>query len=231
MKIEHKRKRFFVGAVGLTLAFLMNAGAVFAYDTSKEFDAHDISTWQQDEDGFPENTTLTLGTSSKTVSQAGCGYYAVASMLVKAGTLDPEMQSPIDVVLTANSGDNTDCGGWHFDMTKIDILDPDLECVDAYLTISGYSTEDYLAYIEQKYNEGYFIIVDVSAEGVTSGHYVFIDSFSDGEIYITDSKYEGIKWSDTYGQTETTVKYLHLFRSRSGKKCNELESVYAQDGE
>lgn len=209
---------------------ILNSIKVKAYDKSKPFNAHDISTWNQN-GGFPENTTMRLGKSSSTISEAGCGYYSIASMLVKCGYLDPKTQSPIDVIKKANEGDNTDASWGHFDSNKIGIFSENLSCVGSYVEMDNMTIKEGLAFLKKKYLEGYFLQVDLTSDlASTGGHYIFVDGFEGDDMIITDSAYSGTKWSDLYGKpnANTRWKYVNIYKDKT-KKCNELASVYSAD--
>ena len=201
-----------------------------AFLRDRPFDAHDVSTWNQGSGGFPENDKITLGRSDKTIHRAGCGYYSASYMLVKTGALNPLRQSPIDVVKLSNSLNNTDMGtDWHFGYKNIGYFDPDLECSGYYIDISGMSLSEQLAYVKGKYYDGNFVIICLVADGVTRGHYIFVDGYDGDDMVIGDSGFTGIRWSTTYGNAPTRMKYLMLFTSKSGKKPANLPSIYSDD--
>lgn len=207
---------------------ILSSIQVKAYDKSKPFNAHDISTWHQGEGAFPENLTMTLGTSRDTIKQGGCGYYAIASMLVKCGYLNPKTQSPIDVVRKANEGHNTGQTDWHFDPNNISIFSSNLSFVEE-VQMGSMSVKEGLAFLKKKYLEGYFLQVDLmSNPGSSVGHYIFVDGFKGEDMIITDSGYPGTKWSDYYGKADVTWKYVYIYKDKT-KKCNELASVYSAD--
>lgn len=230
MKLKILRRGFLL--LFLIVMCISNVKKVCAYDKNKAFSATDVSTWNQGDTGFPDtdgvslNNKITLGTSGKTIHRAGCGYYALSYMLVKTGSLNPSSQSPIDIVKKANSGNNTDSGGWHFNFSNVGIFDSDLECTDKYVDISGMSLGEQKAYVKGKYYDGYFVIICLGSSQ-TSGHYVFVDGYQGDDIVIGDSGFEGTKWSDNYANTGGYMKYLMLFKSKSGKKPESLPSIYS----
>lgn len=206
---------------------------VRAYDNSIKFSKTNIKTWNQGSNGFAENDSQMLCrlSSSDTIHKGGCGHFAITSILVKCGYLNPKTESPIDVVKFAYENDLYDAGWGHFNPNNIGKLNSDLECVSAYFDLSSYSLKDALAFLKKKYYEGYFLQVCVRASGVTNGHYIFIDGYdNNGDIIITDSGFYGTKWSDLYGKSDTHIKYVNIYKSKSGKNCNELKSVYEIDG-
>ena len=214
---------------------LLPGKTVYGYDSSKEFKQEDVSTWNQGShtfidpsDGVSWNDKIYLGTSTtRTIHQAGCGYYACSYMAVKNGSMNPKEKTPIDFVKWANSGDNTELADWHFNFSNITGFDPDLECITKQAAVPGNTTSEQLTYLKGKfYEENNFIILCVVCAN-TDGHYIFIDGWNGDEISIGDSGLQGTKWSDHYGQCSTTITGMWLFKSKSGKKPSELPSIYS----
>lgn len=214
---------------------LLPSCKVYGYDSSKEFKQEDVSTWNQGSntfidpsDGVSWNDKIYLGTSTtRTIHQAGCGYYACSYMTVKDGFMNPKEKTPIDFVRWANSGDNTELADWHFNFSKITDFCPDLECITKQAEVPGNTTNEKLTYLKGKfYDENYFIILCVVCAN-TDGHYIFIDGWNGEEISIGDSGLQGTKWSDHYGQCSTQITGMWLFKSKSGKKPSELPSIYS----
>ena len=202
---------------------------VQAWDKSKPFNPKDVSSWNQTSEGFPENDSLTLGTSGKTVHRAGCGYFALSSVMVKCGYMDPEKETPIDLIKKANKGDVTeaDSGGWHLDFNKVSYFNENLSCVNKQILLNDRTIDEALAYVKKQYLEGYFVLICVVSPGVTGGHYLFVDGYDeDGDMIITDSAFNGTKWSTTYGANPGTyIHYIVVLKDKT-KKCNKLPSVY-----
>lgn len=215
------------------MSCLIPCSTVSAFIRGKPFSQTDVSTWNQgssaflDTDGVSFNDKITLGTSPKTIHIAGCGYYALSFMLLKTGAINPKTTTPIDIIKKANSGDNTDVEGWHFNFSHVGIFNSDLECTDMYVNMEGMSLAEQKTFVKGKYNDGYFVIIDLRSNVTPEGHYVFLDGYQGDDMVIGDSGCDGTKWSDTYGNNNGYMKYLMLFKSKSGKKPADLPSIYS----
>lgn len=203
---------------------------VRAYDNSKPFDGKDVATWTQG--AWEECHTYVIGTDGEsTIQNSGCGYFAIAYALVKAGIMDTSSgTAPIDFIKKVVEGGDTDLSWGHMKMTAINKYYPQVTC-DEYLLPLGnadMSTEQALSVIKDYYNKGKFVIASVSAPGITSGHYVFFDSFKeDGTPVIGDS---GKPFTDfkPYLDAGVFIKYCTVF-SIEGVNCNELASIYSEN--
>ncbi len=227
-------KRFKITVVFMVMCILclVPYRDAYAFKRGKAFSQTDVSTWNQGSSGFPDkdgvsfNDKITLGYSKDTIHESGCGYYALSYMLLKTGAINPTTTTPIDIVKKANSGDNTDSGGWHFNFSKVGLFDSDLTCTAKYLNVEGMSVSDQKTFVKGKYNDGYFVIICLRSND-TRGHYVFLDGYQGDDMIIGDSGFDGVKWSDYYGSNGGSMKYLMLFKSKSGKKPADLPSIYS----
>lgn len=227
-----KRFKITVVFIMMCMLCLVPYRDAYAFKRGKTFSQIDVSTWNQGSKGFPDkdgvsfNDKITLGYSKDTIHESGCGYYALSYMLLKTGAINPKTTTPIDIVRKANNGDNTDSGGWHFNFSKVGLFNSDLTCTDKYLNVEGMSVSEQKTFVKGKYNDGYFVIICLRSND-TSGHYVFLDGYQGDDMVIGDSGFDGIKWSDYYGSNGGSMKYLMLFKSKSGKKPADLPSIYS----
>lgn len=212
----------------LSIWLVFGSVSVYAYDPDRVFDGTDVGSWTQG--SWDECDSFIIG-DGRTIQRAGCGYFATSYALVKAGVMDVSSgRAPIDFIMQVVNDGNTDTSWGHFKMTTINQYYPEVTCEEYMygLMNSGMSLEEALVRVKDFYNQGKFVIIDVSAPGITDGHYLFVDGYKDdGTMIIGDS---GKPYTDLqpYLDAGLTIKYCTVY-SIEGKNCNELASIYSNE--
>lgn len=223
-----KKKRFML--LVLLMLCMFSAVPVYAYDNTKPFNPKDVATWTQGAWQECHDIKLANGTGS-TIARAACSYFATSYALVKAGLMDPTTgTAPLDFIKEVNRTGGWDADWGHYDVNTISNYYPEVTCEEKYFGLqqNGMSRDEALAVCKNFYNEGKFVLICVRANGLTNGHYVFLDGYKeDGTMIIGDS---GKPTTDfkLYMDHDVSVLYCHVY-SVKGLKCNELASIYSED--
>ena len=194
-------------------------------------DEKDIKTWCQAWFSVSQTRRLAKGAGS-TISAAACSYFSMTYILAKLGAIDPKKESPIDIIDRVEKYNGWDTDWGHMDGSKVSKLEPDLKCDNYMMNLSQYSTKEARAILKGLYEKGKYLQVCVGSGGPvsTSGHYIFIDGFNKkGEMLIGDSGRGGKTWEYYYGKYGGYFKYVNVYSSVSGKKCNDMPSIYDDD--
>lgn len=216
------------------ILMLLGTCNVYAYNSSIPFDENNVATWNQGGGAWAIQSTRCLNNGKgSTIQQAGCSWYGVTYMLIKGGYINPKKTKPLDIIDKGDKlGGLCDVSWGHFSMKDIGKIEPDLECKYNQKAFQSQNSKDNIALLKKLYDEGYYLLLCIGSDGVhghSDGHYVFIDKFtSDGDFIIGDSGKPGCKWSEYYGKKGTTVswKYVVCFKSKSGKLCKNMNSIY-----
>lgn len=221
-KIDFKKVLF---SFIISIVLIFNNLSVFAYDDSKPHDIHDITTWCQG--SFPESDTRRLaGGTGDTLTSSACSYFSMSYILAKGGYINPKKETPIDIIDKVESYNGWDTAWGHMNGSVVSKLEPDLQCDQYMLSLEGMGNKKALAVLKGLYDEGKYLQVCISANA-TAGHYIFIDEFiGQDDFKIGDSGFKGTKWSDYYKDNGGSFKYVNVYSSKSGRKCNEQESIY-----
>ena len=184
-----------------------------AYTGSKT-DYNNPFTWNQTD----QLDVSTYGPNGYDWRMASCMIQAAAFMKVKVGVEDigykpSDLKKSLDKV-----GGYTSAGYANYKKIGFGV---DWELVP---------TDDEHGYVEANYNdmiryykEGYLVFVRVMSSA--GPHQIAIDYIDDkGNIYIFDSGFRGIKFSDNY--SKSSVLDVALLKSKSGRKGYDLPTLY-----
>lgn len=190
---------------------------------------YDISTWVQWDNPDALATPLGDGTGGATLGDSGCSYCAASFMLYRMGLLDVYKEENYFTTLEKMNA----VGGWiswgKMDYTRIGEAYPGVSC-DAYkAAIPGGSLAEQEAFLQQKMDEGYFIILCIMGSVGDGGHYVFLDSITeDGDMILGDASYWAINWNGYHGPNGGYLVDYSLFRY-DGATPASTESIYVKN--
>ena len=182
-------------------------------------DTSDMTTWYQGRVPSMEGRTLQNNTSTESFMSGGCSYYAAAYMLAAMGYLHTTWgENPLNVInLSEENGLWLSWG--KMDYERINEIYPDVTCEGYKIPLSG-TAEERIECIKGFIDDGNYVIATI-AGGVTTGHYIYIDSvLEDGDMIIGDSAYEGVLWSDTHGPAGAQLIDITVFTDANSMNNN-----------
>lgn len=225
----------------LVLSLLLSSAATFACD----WEAHekmkaeaeiygyeeyyDVSTWVQWDSPKALGIPLGDGTSGANLGNDGCSYCAATFMLYRMGLID------------VYKGENyfttwekmTAAGAWltwgKMDYTRIGEVFPGVVCHTYKAPIPGGTLLEQEAFMKQKMEEGYFIILTIMGSVGEGGHYIFVDTIlDDGDMILGDASYWAINWNGYHGINGGYIVDYSLF-TYDGMTPGNTESIYVKN--
>lgn len=216
--------------IALLLALNFSVCTTYSYvpapeDSEEEDAVKNVEHWAQGLMPYTGDELIHNMGGSSSIKNAACSHFAMSYALVKMGYLNPEDgDTPMTHIELAreNKAFYTEWGYYNFAKA------PDMYegvTYEGRRYVSHLGKNEGLEYVKDLMNEGYYVIGIVVTPD-TGGHCIFFDEvLEDGDVSIGDSWFEGTKWSDYYGDTDTRWSYLEVL-SCDGKPSNEQPSIY-----
>lgn len=166
----------------------------------------DYATWLQSGQSW---SGIQLGTSSHTISSAGCLVTSISMLIAKSG-VPTNVNGPFNpgtFVQKMNSVGGID-GNGNFQWYKVSEAAPNFQFVSK-VYVSGKTREEKLKVINDLVAQGYYVVVEVM--GNTGQHWVAIDSVNGENIFMYDpaTKYTDL-WSRYNYNNTSAVAYFKV---------------------
>lgn len=205
LKEEFKMHRTLSGKlISIVLVITAFIGMLIpSFNTMNSSAAEDYRLWRQKDSRW---ASVHLGSSSETMSSAGCLVTSIAILAVHSGSKSADDFTPLVLVNSLNSVGAFNSSGSIANWNSINKVIPDVKFVDKYsftsTTQSGKAKE-----MKELTDKGYYLIC------FTGRHWVFIDSIVGNDVYMIDPAKDDTKLFESYNNANITQ--LRIF---TGKK-------------
>lgn len=166
----------------------------------------DYATWLQSGQTW---SSIRLGTSSYTISSAGCLVTSISMLIAKSGvpTTVQGQFNPGTFVEKMNSVGGIDASG-NFQWYKVSEAAPNFQFVNR-ISVIGKSRDEKLKDIKDLIDQGYYVVVEVM--GNTGQHWVAIDSVNGDHIFMYDpaTQYTDL-WSRYNYNNTSAIAYFKV---------------------
>lgn len=202
----------------ITAVVLIIAAFVCAYIPSigslRTSAAEDYRQWVQMDARWG---SVKLGSSSETMSSAGCLVTSLAMLAVHSGSKSVDNFSPLTLVNTFNSLNAFDRYGSIASWASVTKAIPDVSFVMKY-TFTSSTKSGKAAEMKALSDKGYYLVC------FTGGHWVFIDSIVGDTVYMMDPAKKDTVLFDSYSNANITQ--LRVFTGKNSP-CNTQPVVTA----
>lgn len=191
----------------------LNATSAYAH-TGTGTKANDPKSWNQ----VDQTDIDTYANGKRSWTMESCMIQAAAFVKVKTGA-EPIGYSPKDLKKELDATNAYSDAGFVV-YNKIN-WGNDWEMVPGDNEF-GYTAATYDDVVNA-WNQGYMVVIRVQSRA--GAHQIAVDHIdSDGTMYIFDSGYKGLKFTDTYSKGD--ILNMVRFKSKSGRKASELPTLY-----
>lgn len=191
----------------------LNTTSAYAH-TGTGTKANDPKSWNQ----VDQTDIDTYANGKRSWTMESCMIQAAAFVKVKTGA-EPIGYSPKDLKKELDASNAYSDAGFVV-YSKIN-WGNDWEMVPGDNEF-GYTSASYDDVVDA-WNQGYLVVMRVQSRA--GAHQIAVDHIdSDGTMYIFDSGYKGLKFTDTYSKGD--ILNMVRFKSKSGRKASELPTLY-----